>query len=137
MLPAYYKQLDKMPQLANGKINKKALRTMIDAGMSSGVEYVAPRNETESKLVKIWEEILQRDKIGVNDNFFDLGGHSLKATTMANKIKHVFKVNITLKEIFKTPEIEKIGEEIQKKKWLYESKKADVKLTEEREVIRL
>jgi len=137
MLPAYYKQLDKMPQLANGKTNKKALRTMIDASMSSGVEYVAPRNETESKLVKIWEEILQRDKIGVNDNFFDLGGHSLKATTMANKIKHVFKVNVTLKEIFKTPEIEKISEEIQKKKWLYESKKADVKLTEEREVIRL
>ena len=76
MIPAYFVGIDQIPLTANGKIDRKSLP---DPGgsINTGVEYVPPRNEIESKLVKIWQEVLEIEKIGVNDNFFDLGGNSL------------------------------------------------------------
>jgi acyl carrier protein len=66
---------------------------------------VAPGNEIEEKMVEIWAEILDLDKavIGVNDNFFERGGDSLKATILAAKMHKVFNVRIPLDEIFRVP----------------------------------
>ena len=69
------------------------------------MEYAAPQNETEAKLVNIWREILGAERIGINDNFFDLGGHSLKATTMVSRIYKELNVEVPLREVFKTPTI--------------------------------
>lgn len=66
-------QLEKLPLTPNGKIDKKALPDSEGLGLSSGVEYVAPRNETEEKLVQIWQEILGKRKNKYKDNFFELG----------------------------------------------------------------
>lgn len=77
-------------------------------GLTSGIGYVAPRNETEEKIVKIWEEVLQRKNIGVKDDFFELGGHSLKATKAVSKINNEFKSGIKIRNLFNTPTIEEL-----------------------------
>ncbi len=100
MIPVHFVQLEELPLNANGKVDVKALPDPTGASMDSGVEYVAPRNATEEKLVAIWREVLDREKIGVKDNFFDLGGHSLKATKLASQIHKEFDVKIDLKDLF-------------------------------------
>ncbi|WP_254640141.1 non-ribosomal peptide synthetase [Chitinophaga sp. GbtcB8] len=100
MLPGHYVQLDKLPLTTNGKVNRKRLPDPEGMGLSAGVEYVAPQTETEKKLVRIWEEVLGKDQVGLKDNFFDLGGHSLKATRLASLIHREFDVKVPLKELF-------------------------------------
>jgi acyl carrier protein len=136
MLPDEYFQLDEIPLLPNGKVDKKALAGM-GLEMESGVEYVAPKNEMEQKLVEIWESVLGRTPIGVQDNFFDLGGHSLKATTMLNKIKQVYQVNINLMNVFQAPTVLKLSEEIQKAVWVQKSREACAESEDSREIIKL
>uniref|UniRef100_UPI0030ED2D7B amino acid adenylation domain-containing protein n=1 Tax=Ascidiimonas aurantiaca TaxID=1685432 RepID=UPI0030ED2D7B len=103
MIPSQYVYLDQMPLTANGKIDRKALPEPDNSGSSIENTYVKPANETEEKLVAIWQELLHREPIGATDNFFELGGHSLKAVQLANKIRREFEVNLPLKNIFRTP----------------------------------
>jgi len=112
MVPSYFVQLEALPLTPNGKVDRKQLPDPDGMGMGTGVEYVAPSNETEEKLVEIWHEILGRDKIGIKDNFFDLGGHSLKATQLISKINMVFGVGISIQTVFQEPTIESIGQRI-------------------------
>ncbi|HEY0067855.1 MAG TPA: amino acid adenylation domain-containing protein, partial [Flavisolibacter sp.] len=114
MIPAHYVQLDALPLTANGKVDYKALPDPAGFGMGTSADYVAPRNETEEKLVALWQEVLGREKIGVKDNFFELGGHSLKLTKLANRIKKEFDVNLGMRTLFSNPTIEAIAGEIKK-----------------------
>jgi tyrocidine synthetase-3 len=98
-------------------VDKKALPSPEGLGMSTGVEYVAARNEVEEKLVAIWEEVLGREKIGVKDNFFDLGGHSLIAMQMISRINKEFDVIINFMSLFGNPTIEGLNDEIEKIHW--------------------
>lgn len=107
MLPSYYVQLEELPISSNGKIDKKKLIALKDISVLQGVEYVAPRNEIEKKLVSIWEEILDREMIGVYDDFFELGGHSLKVTRLLNRIQMAFNVRVELKDLFGNSQLEK------------------------------
>jgi amino acid adenylation domain-containing protein len=100
MLPGYFVQLDRLPLTLNGKIDRKKLAESLNGSLKREVTYVAPGNYTEEKLVEIWQNILGRPQIGVNDNFFDLGGHSLKATRLSSQLYKHFDVKITLKELF-------------------------------------
>ena len=103
MIPAYFVQLDVMPLTSNGKLYRKALP---EPNVASNLnEYEAPRNEVEHKLAKIWSEILDIEKVGINDNFFDLGGHSLKAMVLMSKIHKELNREIPLKELFRSPTI--------------------------------
>lgn len=104
MIPTSFVQLESMPLTSNGKIDRKMLLE-VGGHAQSGVEYVAPRNKTEEKLIKICQDVLGVEKIGVLNNFFDLGGHSLKATILLSKIHKAFEVTISLTEIFKAPTI--------------------------------
>ena len=113
MLPSYFVQLDQLPLTPNGKIDKKALPDPEGLGLSSGVEYVAPRNETEEKLVQIWQEILGKENISIKDNFFELGGHSLKATSLTSQIHKQFEVKLALKDLFQKPILEEQAQLIQ------------------------
>ncbi|WP_278335001.1 phosphopantetheine-binding protein, partial [Clostridium botulinum] len=100
-----------MPLTANGKLDRKALpKPNLDISLN---EYEAPRNELEETLVKIWSEVLNVKKIGINDNFFDLGGHSLKATVLMSKIHKELNKEIPLKELFKSPTIKEFGKYIE------------------------
>ncbi|MFC2146043.1 amino acid adenylation domain-containing protein [Acidobacteriota bacterium] len=107
MIPDYFIWLDRVPLTPNGKIDRKALPRPV---LQPGDRYVAPRSGIEKKLAAIWSEVLGTVaftpvSIGIDDDFFQLGGHSLKAVILASRINQVFHVNIPLAEIFKTPSI--------------------------------
>ncbi|WP_338532882.1 amino acid adenylation domain-containing protein [Paenibacillus peoriae] len=108
MIPSYFVQLERMPLTANGKVDRKALPEP-QGSLQTGVEYVAPRNRTESELVKIWEEVLGYSGIGVLDNFFELGGHSLRATNLVSKIQKEMNVELPLRDVFRYSTIEEMA----------------------------
>ncbi len=114
MIPSYFIRLEKLPLTATGKIDRKTLPL---PEWTANKEYEAPRNELENKLVSIWQSILrvpQDNRIGINDNFFHLGGHSLKASILLGKIHRELKIAIPLGEIFKIPTIKGLAAYIQK-----------------------
>lgn len=76
MIPSYFVQLDKMPLTPNNKIDRKSLPEPKE-NMATGIEYEAPRNEIEKKLASTWSEVLNVGNVGINDNFFDLGGQHM------------------------------------------------------------
>ncbi|EQB89765.1 hypothetical protein M918_18990 [Clostridium sp. BL8] len=110
MVPAYFVQVEKMPLKTNGKLERRALpEPNLDVTLT---EYEAPRNKVEETLSKIWSEILGVEKVGINDNFFDLGGHSLKATMLMAKIHKELNKEVPLKELFKMPTIKELSQYI-------------------------
>ncbi len=109
MIPSYFISMDEMPYTLSGKINRKALPEP-DGNIVTGVEYVAPTNEIEEQFAKIWSEILGVEKIGIHDNFFELGGHSLRATTFVVLAFREMNVELSLRQVFKTPTIKELAE---------------------------
>jgi amino acid adenylation domain-containing protein len=112
MIPAYFVSIDKVPLTTNGKVDKNSLMELAE-GISIEVTYEAPANEIEKTLVNIWKEILGIDKIGRNNDFFDLGGHSLKVTLLASRIHKTLNVKIPFRDIFNRPTIKALSEHIQ------------------------
>ncbi|WP_176560096.1 non-ribosomal peptide synthase/polyketide synthase [Brevibacillus dissolubilis] len=112
MIPAYFVTLEKMPTTINGKIDKRALPKP-DGMMDTGVAYVAPRNETEAKLVAIWQDLLGVERISVHDDFFALGGHSLKATLLLSRLHKEFDTQTALRSIFQHPTVAELAQIIQ------------------------
>ena len=108
MVPLHIVPLEKLPLTAAGKIDREALPK---PGISAGGTYEAPTGEIEEKLVEIWAEVLgiEENIIGIDDDFFRLGGHSLKATVMVRKIHKEFNIEISLGDIFKTPTVRGIA----------------------------
>jgi amino acid adenylation domain-containing protein len=100
MIPSYFVSLEKLPLTSNGKIDRKALPK---PGLKPGENYMAPRDEIETKLVQLWSETLGKEGIGINDNFFRLGGHSLKAIGLVNRIQKHFGVKIAMQMLFQYP----------------------------------
>jgi acyl carrier protein len=120
MIPSYFIPLDNIPLTPNGKIDRKVLP---EPAVSSGEEYAAPRSDTERQLAYIWAEVLNAGKIkekvrasaiGINDNFFHLGGHSMTAVVMIARIHQKLHVKIPLKEVFKNPTVKGLAEGIKK-----------------------
>ncbi len=101
MLPNKYIQIDEIPLSVSGKVDDKKLQQLNSEGLSSEVEYIAPKDEIEQKLQRIWEDLLNVKKVSMKDDFFILGGQSLKATTLINEYQKNFNVKISLVEIFK------------------------------------
>ncbi|WP_442591969.1 amino acid adenylation domain-containing protein [Pedobacter sp. AW31-3R] len=119
MLPHHYVHLEKFPLTTNGKVDKRALPE-VDLLKNSQVEYVAPESETQGQLVEIWSGILGIDQnlIGIKNSFFDLGGHSLKATRLVSRIKSYFLIEITIKDVFMNPTIQGLSEIVDSLLWL-------------------
>nr|WP_295875037.1 non-ribosomal peptide synthetase [uncultured Chitinophaga sp.] len=99
MIPHHFVVMASLPLTTSGKIDRKNLPAP-DGVMTAGAALIAPRNETEAKLLGIWQEILGKHAIGMKDDFFELGGHSLKATRLASLIHKELDVQISLKELF-------------------------------------
>ncbi|WP_211234360.1 non-ribosomal peptide synthase/polyketide synthase, partial [Paenibacillus taiwanensis] len=105
MIPAYFVQLERMPLTSNGKVDRKALPAP-EGSINTGSQYIAPRSTLEAQLADIWQEVLGLATVGVNDNFFEVGGHSLRATTLINKVHERLHVHLPLREVFRLPTIE-------------------------------
>jgi tyrocidine synthetase-3 len=117
MIPAAFVHLREMPLTINGKINRKALP---DPEVRIGSVYVAPSTELEYTLMKIWADVLNFEpaRIGVHTNFFSLGGHSLNAVIMTNRVYQECNVKIALKEFFARPTIAYLAERVGAHEWL-------------------
>ena len=106
MVPSRFVYMEALPLNSSGKVDRNALPEVENIRPEMVSEYVAPRNELEEKLALIWQEVLGIDRAGVKDNFFDLGGHSLKATQVLARIKREIGPEIPLRLIFEDPTIE-------------------------------
>jgi amino acid adenylation domain-containing protein len=109
MIPRYFVPMEKIPLTPNGKVDRKVLP---EPDIISGKDYTAPGNRSEQVLVGIWAETLgiEEGKIGIDTNFFQVGGHSLKAILLISRIHREFNTKIPLVEIFKRPDIRGLAE---------------------------
>ncbi|MBP2645388.1 MAG: amino acid adenylation domain protein [Firmicutes bacterium] len=142
MLPPYFVELEKMPLNSNGKADRKALPEP-KGNINTGVNYVAPRDETEEILVEVWQTVLKAERVGIKDNFFSLGGDSIKAIQVLARLSQK-GLTLEMRDLFKHPIIEelsgyvtiankKISQEIVKgevifspmQSWLFEQNFAD------------
>ncbi|MBS5824841.1 MAG: amino acid adenylation domain-containing protein [Clostridium argentinense] len=109
MIPAYFIQLEKIPVTPNGKVDRKVLE-QYDKFIDISTVYEAPRNFIEAKMVSVWREILGIEKIGVKDDFFDLGGDSIKAIRIVSKLIVDFEIKIN--DIFECKTICKLAKKV-------------------------
>lgn len=102
MVPSYFVQIEKFPLTPNGKIDTRKLP---EPQAQFGQANIKPRDEVEKKLAQLWSEVLrvEKENIGLGSDFFALGGHSLKATTLISKIHKEFNVKVPIAQIFETP----------------------------------
>jgi acyl carrier protein len=114
MLPTAWVLLDALPLTPNGKVDRSALPTPGVTRPESGGTFVAPRDETELELAQIWEEVLGVQPIGIRDNFFDLGGHSLLVVRLFAQIERTTGVNLPLTTLFQAPTIEQLARVLSK-----------------------
>ena len=112
MVPAWFIQVDAFPLTANGKVNRKALPKPTAA--TYGATIIAPGNEMEAQLLEIWKGALEADGIGITDNFFESGGHSLKALVLVSRIQKAFHIEVTLKDIFNNPTVKALARHLGK-----------------------
>src|SRR6185295_13942598 len=108
MVPGVFVELDALPILSNGKVDRNALPEpeAIDGGGE------APRTAVEEVLAAIWSEVLGLDQVGVESNFFDLGGHSLLATRVVSRIRQALHVDLPVRSVFERPTIARLADEV-------------------------
>ncbi|MHA6486324.1 amino acid adenylation domain-containing protein [Bacillus cabrialesii] len=104
MIPAHMIEMEEWPVTPSGKLDRNALPA--PGGAADEETYTAPRNVTEMKLAHLWEDVLKNGPVGIHDNFFDRGGHSLKATALVSRIAKEFDVQVPLKDVFAHPTVE-------------------------------
>jgi thioesterase domain-containing protein/acyl carrier protein len=102
MVPSVFVFLPSLPLTANGKVDRKALPKPDGSEWQGSDEYVAPRNPAEASMVKIFSNLLGRERVGVNDSFFDLGGHSMLAIRLLNEIAKVFGRKLAIRTLFES-----------------------------------
>jgi acyl carrier protein len=124
MIPGFYVELDHIPFTSNGKLDRKAL-PLLSGEDTVRREYIAPRNAVETKLVQIWQDVLGIDKLGITDNFFEIGGNSLIIVKLSNKISSEFDVTLTMGQFFVNPTIEKLAEQLIESSNVLESNEDD------------
>ncbi|MEC9375343.1 MAG: amino acid adenylation domain-containing protein [Pseudomonadota bacterium] len=111
MVPQAIVQIGEIPLTPNGKFDRKKL-PLPNETLAIKSEYLAPSSSLELDLSRIWEDLLNLEKIGIRDDFFDLGGHSLLGTRLVARIRSELDKNIDLVTLFVNPTIEKLAEEI-------------------------
>jgi len=102
MVPAAFVALDVLPLTASGKVDRAALPLPEDAPSR---EYVAPRTPSEAVVADTWREVLRVERVGAQDNFFDLGGHSLLLTQVMSRLRKIFKRDLPIRWLFEAPTV--------------------------------
>ncbi|MGX5687250.1 amino acid adenylation domain-containing protein [Chryseobacterium cucumeris] len=111
MNPGFIVNIDKIPLTSNGKIDRKLLPD-VNVQSFSRAEYIAPQNQLQRQVAEIWQDLLKIDKIGINDNFIELGGHSLVAVQVFNRIYKELGKTISLRVFFENPTIKALVEQL-------------------------
>jgi surfactin family lipopeptide synthetase A len=113
MVPAGYWQLNKLPLLPSGKIDRRSLPGSSAIALEEAA-LVEPRNEVEAKLAEIWKELLQVEHVGIEQNFFELGGHSLLALQLTARIRRALEIDLPVRTVFEAPTIAAMAPELEK-----------------------
>lgn len=109
MIPSFFVRLEKLPLTQNGKVNYKKLPKINLNQLPSSNDYTAPETATEHLLVNLWRSLLGCPTIGVEDNFFNLGGHSLLLTQLILRVKQQHQTDLPLHEFLENPTIRHLG----------------------------
>ncbi|TFH30337.1 MAG: amino acid adenylation domain-containing protein, partial [Deltaproteobacteria bacterium] len=109
MVPSVFVFLEKLPLTSNGKVDLKALPVPEGIRPSITTLYEAPRNEVEDAIAAVWKQVLRLENIGIHDNFFDLGGHSLLLVQVQSQLEQRLKRRLAVVELFQYPSIETLA----------------------------
>jgi acyl carrier protein len=105
MIPAAWVKLEALPLTANGKVDRRALPDPDSQRPELSSAYIAPRTAIEREIAEVWQEVLGVEGVGADDNFFDLGGHSLHAIRVHGKLCAKFGNELSLVQLFQFPTI--------------------------------
>ncbi len=114
MVPASYWQVEVLPLLSSGKVNRAAVAGCGGKPLVDKEELAGPRNEVEAKLAEIWRELLEVKQVGMEQNFFELGGHSLLVLQVTARIRRIFEVELAVRSVFEAPTIAGLALEVEK-----------------------
>ena len=114
MVPSAMFVIDRLPLLPNGKVDRLQLSRTTQTSSVPDAVRTGPRNATEEQLAAIWQEVLNRNGLGIEDDFFDLGGDSLCGIQMFSRIRKIFQVELPLKALFEQPTISALAFEIER-----------------------
>lgn len=112
MVPSLWHELEEIPRLPNGKLNRKELPEPQQQAASTS--YAPAESNSEKALTEIWQDLLPPERIGIHDNFFDLGGHSLLAIQLTTRIEQKFQTPLPLRELFLHPTIAQVASLLEK-----------------------
>jgi acyl carrier protein len=112
MVPAAWVLMKQLPLTPNGKLDRRALPIPEERSNEAG-EYRAPRNMLERSLAEIWAQVLRIDRVGIRDNFFDLGGHSLSGITLVSMVSERFKVDLPVAAMFRYPTVRQMANAVE------------------------
>ncbi|MEL6929704.1 MAG: amino acid adenylation domain-containing protein, partial [Cyanobacteria bacterium J06600_6] len=110
-IPNVFIELEELPLLPNGKIDRKSLPEVDNTRPESTATYTAPQTEVEKTIAEIWQRELNLDRVGINDNFFDLGGHSLLGIRIVAYISEALNKEVILKSLFRYPTIAELAQQ--------------------------
>src|SRR5262249_52199328 len=105
MIPTALVPMTELPLTPNGKVDRRALTEPEQTRTALGSIYVAPQTDLEVSIASIWQEVLQIERVGIHDGFFDLGGHSLLMAQAHNLLRDVLGIDISMIDLFKYPTI--------------------------------
>jgi amino acid adenylation domain-containing protein len=105
MVPSAFVVLDALPLTPNGKVDRRALPVPDTFRPELAATYQAPQSDVEKTITQIWQAVLNLDKVGIHDNFFDLGGHSLLMLQVNNKLRTVLHRDVSVVALFQHPTI--------------------------------
>jgi acyl carrier protein len=129
MIPSQFFEIDKMPLTPNGKIDKNGLQTLKGLQIGSDSKYIAPETETEKIVAQLFREVLQQEIVGMQDNFFNLGGNSLRVLQLNQKLKEVFFIDIPVTELFRNLTVEFLAQYINRQNNNEDKKEEEIKKT--------
>ncbi|MBT2510605.1 amino acid adenylation domain-containing protein [Streptomyces sp. ISL-98] len=109
MVPTAFVVLDRFPLTVNGKLDRRALPAPAQDALGSGAAYVAPRTVTEERIADLMGEVLQVERVGVDDGFFDLGGHSIRAVNLVGKLRSA-GYEISVRDVFEYRTVARLAE---------------------------
>jgi acyl carrier protein len=105
MVPRQFVILNALPLTSVGKVAPRALPDPDAAENAGGAEFVTPRTELERTIARVWQELLGIGKVGIHDNFFDLGGHSLLIIRLQTRLREQLDVELSLTDLFQFPTV--------------------------------
>lgn len=112
LVPSLFVTLSTLPKTANGKVDRRALPAPAQSAAPKNNEFVAPGTERELQLAAIWREVLKLESIGMSDNFFLLGGHSLNAIQVVTRVRKIFAIELSMRSIFEKPTLRAMSDQI-------------------------